>query len=430
MKRDMNILNVVLKPIRSDIASFQQIFAGMIYTSLFFFFQSVRTADCILHENIEENWYNTYTSVKYSTDEKSLYVAVSLTGEACRLRLKSVMGSDGRPTVALGTNEKFTQFFPVRNISLPKGGLTSLTQNASNFKLRPVEPNDVGCAPRCKKPSNQLTSHTRGNSQIGSVGSGKDKSKSKSRRNKCPCQNNEMPAQGGGTVERCRRPRHCRHSYRPSTTSISKSSNRSHQQRGISSTQFNGHQSHHHQSPNRSLEIHNKRNKDQDQDWENVKGHSRVNSSKYHNRIADGRGALIVSHRATSAEMPSAATSKSNSRSRPMTWKDLEQSHQIQPNKKNKSMIQEHERHHGPKQRKKQKDRRKIVGGGLKVRHSRGGHAGGIDVETGSKSTSAPTKMNDEAPLLLTTSSKLQGRFRHMYRKIRAHPGLFTSEQL
>ena len=31
--------------------------------------------DCILRDQMEGNWYNTYTSIKHSTAEKSLYMA-------------------------------------------------------------------------------------------------------------------------------------------------------------------------------------------------------------------------------------------------------------------------------------------------------------------------------------------------------------------
>lgn len=153
---------------------------------------------------MEDNWYNTYTSITHSTAEKSLYMAFnSNTGSPCRLRLKSETKSDGRLLVSLGTNEKYALFFPVRNISLPDGmTVTSLEQLGKRI---PFEKNNVkltGCAPRCPKLSDQSIKETSSNRA-----SSKEKPK---RKNKCPCLSSETPAQGGGNVERCRGQVQCR----------------------------------------------------------------------------------------------------------------------------------------------------------------------------------------------------------------------------
>jgi hypothetical protein len=160
--------------------------------------------DCILRDQMEGNWYNTYTSIKHSTAEKSLYMAFnSNTGSPCRLRLKSEITSDGRSIVALGSNEKYALFFPVRNISLPDGmNLTSLIQLNKRIPFVKNSVKPTGCAPRCSKLSDQSIKETSSN-RAGS----KEKSK---RKNKCSCLSSETPAQGGGNVERCRRPRQCR----------------------------------------------------------------------------------------------------------------------------------------------------------------------------------------------------------------------------
>ncbi|EFX75093.1 hypothetical protein DAPPUDRAFT_108237 [Daphnia pulex] len=160
--------------------------------------------DCILQDHIEGNWYNSYTSIKHSTAEKSLYMAFnSNTGSPCRLRLKSETASDGRSIVALGSNEKYALFFPVRNISLPDGmNLTSLIQLNKRIPFAKNSVKPTGCAPRCSKSSDQSIKETSSNRA-----SSKEKSK---RKNKCSCLSSETPAQGGGNVERCRRPRQCR----------------------------------------------------------------------------------------------------------------------------------------------------------------------------------------------------------------------------
>ncbi|KAK4012248.1 hypothetical protein OUZ56_021349 [Daphnia magna] len=153
---------------------------------------------------MEGNWYNTYTSIKHSTAEKSLYMAFnSNTGSPCRLRLKSEVTSDGRSIVALGSNEKHALFFPVRNISLPDGmNLTSLIQLNKRIPFVKNSVKPTGCAPRCSKLSDQSIKEASSNRV-----SSKEKSK---RKNKCSCLSTETPAQGGGNVERCRRPRQCR----------------------------------------------------------------------------------------------------------------------------------------------------------------------------------------------------------------------------
>jgi len=107
---------------------------------------------------MESSWYNTYTSIRHSTPEKTLYVAISLsTGLACRVRLRSQPDkATGKPMVTLGTNERFVQFFPVRNISLPNGmNLTSLTQINQRipFEWNSVQSENIGCVPRCNKIS-------------------------------------------------------------------------------------------------------------------------------------------------------------------------------------------------------------------------------------------------------------------------------------
>ena len=127
----------------------------------------------------------------------------SNTGSPCRLKMKSENTSDGRSIVALGSNEKYALFFPVRNISLPDGmNLTSLKQLN---KWIPYVKNSVksnGCAPRCPKLFDQSIKENSSNRA-----SSKEKS---NRKNKCSCLASETPAQGGGNVERCRRPRQCR----------------------------------------------------------------------------------------------------------------------------------------------------------------------------------------------------------------------------
>ena len=181
-------------------------------------------ADCILRDQMEGNWYNTYTSINHSTAEKSLYMAFnSNTGSPCRLRLRSETTSDGRSIVALGSNEKYALFFPVRNISLPDGmNLTSLIQLNKRIPFVKNSVKPTGCAPRCSKSSDQsIKAETSSNRAATS------KEKSKRRKNKCSCLSSETPAQGGGNVERCRRPRQCRPTPSSSSSTSSSSSSSS-----------------------------------------------------------------------------------------------------------------------------------------------------------------------------------------------------------
>lgn len=134
--------------------------SGNVKWCMLFIFVSQATLqpDCIFRENMESSWYNTYTSIRHSTADKTLYVGISLsTGLACRVRLRSKLDkATGKSMVTLGTNERFVQFFPVRNISLPNGmNLTSLTQINQKipFAWNSVLPENTGCVPRCHKVS-------------------------------------------------------------------------------------------------------------------------------------------------------------------------------------------------------------------------------------------------------------------------------------
>ena len=130
------------------------------------------------------------------------------TGSPCRLQMKRQTMADGRSVVALGSNEVFAVFFPVRNLSLPEGkNLTSLAliNERIPFKKNTAWMKPTGCAPRCSTASDAPVKElTAKNSSSKSSGSSK-------RKTKCSCLSNETPAQGGGgNLERCRRPRHCR----------------------------------------------------------------------------------------------------------------------------------------------------------------------------------------------------------------------------
>ena len=312
----------------------------------------VDNPDCILRENIEYNWYNTYTSVAHSTENRSLYMAIGTTGDACRLKLRKEKG-----LVVLGDNQRFTQFFPVRNISLPNGvALTSLIQNASNFKLKPVDPQFVGCAPRCKRPP----------------------------KDKCRCKPNDTP-----NDDKCRR--HCRNQL-PRVPGASRSSNSSKAAKGGS----------------RQANVKNHRN--------------RINQSAV-SSSAESPNASLRS--AANEDGPAVSKSLGSSRSSDpsLNWMELEQPLH---NKKKKLQSREHERRQAAKQRKKQKDRRKMAPPDLKVRHSRQGHAAGV----GSSSKVAKMDGDELLPASAATGTKMHSRYRHMYRKIRAHPELFTEAEL
>lgn len=179
--------------------------------------------DCILRDQMEDNWYNTYTSIIHSTAEKSLYMAFnSNTGSPCRLRLKSERKSDGRSLVSLGSHEKYALFFPVRNISLPDGmTLTSLMKLGKRIPFEKNNLKPTGCAPRCSKLSDQQQSIKPETSSTNRANKEKSKRKKKKKNNnssssssnnsnnnnnKCSCLlslSTETPTQQGAP---CRRP--------------------------------------------------------------------------------------------------------------------------------------------------------------------------------------------------------------------------------
>lgn len=151
---------------------------------------------------MEGNWYNTYTSFKYSTAEKSLFMAFSTSGSPCRLRLSREKSSD---LVALGSHEKYALFFPVRNVSLPDGmNLTSLMQLNKRLSFARNTGQTTGCAPRCSK---QLDHHHSAK-EVNNKKNGNKKANRKQR--KCRCNGSK-----------CRRARHCQQTPRNSTVAAS-----------------------------------------------------------------------------------------------------------------------------------------------------------------------------------------------------------------
>lgn len=181
---------------------------------------------------MEGNWYNTYTSINHSTTDKSLFMAFSSNGSPCRLRLTSNTTSDGhRSIVALGSSEKYALFFPVRNISFGMN-LTSLMQLNKRIPFATTNVHEpTGCAPLCTKPSNQSGKETHSGSRTGAA----NKDNKSKRKKKCSCLSAETPAQGGGHVQRCRRPRQCR----PASTGSSAD------RKAVSNQRHHHHHTHH-----------------------------------------------------------------------------------------------------------------------------------------------------------------------------------------
>lgn len=152
--------------------------------------QEVLDENCILRDQMEGNWYNTYTSIKHSTPDKSLFVAFSGGGAPCRLRLGRERASDGRSLVALGGHEKYALLFPVRNVSLPDGmNLTSLVQLNKRLSFARNTGQTTGCAPRCSKLLDQSAKQAK-----------RAKERARPAKKKCRC-----------AKSTCRRSRHCQH---------------------------------------------------------------------------------------------------------------------------------------------------------------------------------------------------------------------------